>query len=65
MIYCHNEQILLVDDSVKESNYIKAILQKLFIKVIIVNNGLEALDELQKNRKILIISSYECLLWMV
>jgi diguanylate cyclase (GGDEF)-like protein/PAS domain S-box-containing protein len=59
MIYCHNEQILLVDDSVKESNYIKAILQKLFIKVTIVKNGIEALDELQKSRKILIISNYE------
>lgn len=59
MIYCHNEEILLVDDSMGESKHIKTILQKLFIKVTIVNNGLEALDELQKNRKILIISSYE------
>ena len=48
MIYCHNEEILLVDDSMSESKHIKTILQKLFIKVTIVNNGLEALDELQK-----------------
>jgi diguanylate cyclase (GGDEF)-like protein/PAS domain S-box-containing protein len=60
MIYCNNEEILLIDDSITHTNYMKGILEKLLIKVSIARNGIEALEILEENKKIsLILSDYE------
>jgi CheY-like chemotaxis protein len=49
MIYCNNEEILLIDDSITHTNYMKGILEKLLIKVSIARNGIEALEILEEN----------------
>ena len=60
MAYCYNEEVLLVDDSTTQANYIKEVLEKLLLKVIVVKNGIEALDILDKEEKIsLVLTDYE------
>ena len=60
MIYCNNEEILVIDDSTTQANYIKEVLEKLLVKVSIVKNGIKALSLLEKNKNIsLILSDYE------
>lgn len=60
IIYCNKEEILVIDDSITQANYIKEILEKLLVKVSIVKNGIDALSLLKKNKNIsLILSDYE------
>ncbi len=60
MIFCKNKEILVVDDSLTQSSYTKEILERIFIKAIVVKNGIEALDKLKESKKIsLILSDYE------
>ena len=60
MIYCNKEEILVIDDSTTQANYIKEVLEKLLVKVSIVKNGIKALSLLEKNKNIsLILSDYE------
>jgi diguanylate cyclase (GGDEF)-like protein/PAS domain S-box-containing protein len=60
MVYCYNEEVLLVDDSRTQATYIKEVLEKLLLKVTVVKHGIEALDTLNENKKItLILTDYE------
>ena len=60
MSYCHDEKVLLVDDSTTQVAYIKEILEKLLLKVIIAKNGIEALDILDKESRIsFVLTDYE------
>lgn len=60
MVYCYNEEVLLVDDSNTQATYIKDVLEKLLLKVTVVKHGIEALNILNENKKItLILTDYE------
>lgn len=60
MIFCCNENVLLVEDSKTVSNKIKEILEKFLLKVTIAEEGIQALEILNKDEKFsLIISDYE------
>ena len=60
MIFCSNENVLLVEDSKSVSNQFKDILEKLLLKVRIVEDGIKALEILNEEEKFsLIISDYE------
>ena len=60
MSYCHDEKVLLVDDSTTQAEYIKEILEKLLLKVIITKNGIEALHILDKESRIsFVLTDYE------
>ena len=60
MIFCCNENVLLVEDSDTVSKQIKDILKKLLLKVTIVKDGEKALEILNQEEKFsLIISDYE------
>lgn len=60
MKFCRNENVLLVEDSKTVSNQIKQILEKLLLKVTIVEDGQKAFEILnQKEKFSLIISDYE------
>lgn len=60
MAYCYDEEVLIVDDSTTQANYIKEVLEKLLLKIIVVKNGIEALDILDKEEKIsLVLTDYE------
>lgn len=59
IIYCNNEEILLIDDSITHANYIKSILEKLLIKVSIAKDGFKAFELLNENKNFsLILSDY-------
>lgn len=60
MIFCCNENVLLVEDSITISNQIKQILEKLLLKVTIAQDGEKAIDILNQEEKFsLILSDYE------
>ena len=60
MLFCCDENVLLVEDSDTVSNQIKDILKKLLLKVTIVKDGEKALEILNQEEKFsLIISDYE------
>lgn len=60
MIFCCNENVLLVEDSLTVSHQIKEVLRKLLLKVTIVEDGEKALEILNQEEKFsLIISDYE------
>ncbi len=60
MIFCSHENVLLVEDSKSVSNQFKDILEKLLLKVRIVEDGIKALEILNEEEKFsLIISDYE------
>ncbi len=57
--FMENMEVLLVEDSLSVALKMKDILETLLLKVKIVKNGYEALEELEKNKDIsLIISDY-------
>lgn len=60
MKFCRNENVLLVEDSNTVSNQIKQILEKILLKVTIVEDGIKALELLNQNNNFsLVISDYE------
>ena len=60
MIFCCKENVLLVEDSKTISTQIKQILEKLLLKVTIVEDGIKALKTLNQEEKFsLIISDFE------
>lgn len=60
MKFCRNENVLIVEDSNTISNQIKQILEKLLLKVTIVEDGIKALEILNQEKNFsLIISDYE------
>ncbi len=60
MKFCRNENVLIVEDSNTVSNQIKQILEKLLLKVTIVEDGVKALEILNQEKNFsLIISDYE------
>ncbi|MDD3055972.1 MAG: diguanylate cyclase [Aliarcobacter sp.] len=60
MKFCCNESVLIVEDSNTVSNQIKQILEKLLLKVTIIEDGVKALEILNQEKKFsLIISDYE------
>lgn len=60
MKFCRNESVLIVEDSNTVSNQIKQTLEKLLLKVTIVEDGVKALKILNQEENFsLIISDYE------
>ena len=60
ILYCYNENVLVIDDSVIQAKYLKKILEKLQLKVTIADNAAVALKTLDKNNNFkLILSDYE------
>lgn len=60
MEFCYKEKVLVIDDSVTISTQIKEILEKLLLKVTIVEDGVKALEILNQEKNFsLIISDYE------
>lgn len=60
MKFCRNENVLIVEDSNTISNQIRQILEKLLLKVTIVEDGVKALEILNQEKNFsLIISDYE------
>ncbi len=60
MIFCCHENVLLVEDSKTVSDQIRRILEKLLLKVTIVEDGEKAFKILNQEKKFsLIISDYE------
>lgn len=57
MVYCHHQEVLVVDDSISISLHIKEILQKLLFKVSIVKDGNKALEEIKRNKNFSLILS--------
>ena len=60
MEFCYKEKVLVIDDSVTISTQIKEILEKLLLKVTIVEDGVKALEILNQEENFsLILSDYE------
>lgn len=48
ILYCYNEEVLIIDDSLTQSECLKNILEKLRLKVTRVENGIVALKILEE-----------------
>ncbi|MDD5157193.1 diguanylate cyclase [Sulfurimonas sp.] len=59
LMYARDKEVLLVEDSQSMALYVKKILEKLLLRVVVAQNGKEALKILDKKRNIsLVISDY-------
>lgn len=60
ILYCYNEEVLVVDDSSTQAECLKNILEKLRLKVTRTENGVTALKILEENHNFkFILSDYE------